>query len=77
MESLNPLFTSAVSSGQISGAVLAAPSPDGRFNYLKAFGGIFCEADSSALAGMWPKGGKVKCNHSLGGLVVGGLEHGT
>jgi CubicO group peptidase (beta-lactamase class C family) len=50
MESLDSLFTSAVSSGQIPGAVLAASSPDGRFNYLKAFGRTFCEADSPALA---------------------------
>jgi hypothetical protein len=50
MESLNSLFTSAISSGQISGAVLAASSPDGRFNYLKALGCTFCEADSPALA---------------------------
>jgi CubicO group peptidase (beta-lactamase class C family) len=50
MESLDPLFTSAVSSGQIPGAVLAASSLDGQFNYLKAFGRTFCEADSPALA---------------------------
>ena len=49
MESLDPLFTSAVSSGQIPGAVLAASSPNGRFNYLKSFGRTFCEADSPAL----------------------------
>jgi CubicO group peptidase (beta-lactamase class C family) len=49
MQSLDPLFTSAVSSGRIPGAVLAASSPDGRFNYLKAFGRTFYEADSPAL----------------------------
>lgn len=50
MESLDPLFTSAISSGQIPGAVLAASSPDDRFNYLEAFDRTFCEADSPALA---------------------------
>ena len=50
MESLDPLFTSVLSSGSIPGAVLAGSSLDGRFNYLKAFGRTFCEADFPALA---------------------------
>ena len=50
METLDPIFTSAISSGQIPGAVLAAASLDGTFNYLKAFGRTSCDPESSALA---------------------------
>jgi CubicO group peptidase (beta-lactamase class C family) len=50
MESLDPIFNSAISSGKIPGAVLAASSADGRFNYLKAFGQTSGDSDSPPLA---------------------------
>ena len=50
MEDLDPIFASAISSNHIPGAVLAASSADGSFNYLKAFGRTSCSPDSPALA---------------------------
>jgi CubicO group peptidase (beta-lactamase class C family) len=50
MKSLDPIFNSAISSGQIPGAVLAASSADGTLNYLKVFDQTSCDPDSSPLA---------------------------
>lgn len=50
MESLDPIVNSAISAGQIPGAVLAASSADDKLNYLKAFGQTSCDPDSAPLA---------------------------
>ena len=50
MESLDSIFASAISSGQLPGGVIAASSADGTFNYLKAFGHTSSDLDSPALS---------------------------
>jgi hypothetical protein len=64
MESLSPLFTSTVSSGQIPCAVPAASSLNGRFDHLKAFGRTFCEADSPAWLPMPRSGWRLRRSFS-------------
>jgi CubicO group peptidase (beta-lactamase class C family) len=50
MEYLDPVIASAISSGQIPGAVLAASSAGRTFSYSRAFGRTSCNPDSPALA---------------------------
>jgi CubicO group peptidase (beta-lactamase class C family) len=50
METIDPVFASAVSSGRIPGIILAAASTDSGLNYLKAYGRTSSDPNSPPLA---------------------------